>query len=532
MTKTYDYIIVGAGSAGCALAYNLSRDASRKVLLLEAGSKDKHPMIHVPLGFAVLMKDPKLNWCYETEPEAQLNNRKLSWPRGKVLGGSSSINGMVYIRGQKTDYDAWAAAGNKGWSYDEVLPYFKKSENFSEGASETHGIGGPLWVEPAKNKFELAELFIQAGIEAGIPYNEDFNQGDNEGMGFYQLNIKNGLRQSSAKSFLSLCKNRPNLDIQSQALSNKILFDGNKAIGVRYSQKNKIIDAYAAEEVILSSGAVNSPQLLELSGIGCKDRLTSLGIEVVSDLPGVGENLQDHLTINIQQGLNNVSTFYQETRPLAMVANLAKFFIKRSGLLAHPAAQAGAFFRCDEESTNADAQIHFAPAAGEYNSKGNMVTVPGTTATVCYLNPTSRGSIHIVKNDPGAYPAIKANYLDTDNDRKKLISALRKTRSIFKTQTMDNYRGDEVLPGAEIQSDEQILEYIRNHAESVYHPVGSCKMGNDKMAVVDDQLKVHGIEGLRIADCSIMPTILSGNTHAAAVMIAEKCAEMILNDKK
>lgn len=529
MTKTYDYIIVGAGSAGCALAYNLSRDASRKVLLLEAGGKDLHPMIHVPLGFAVLMKEPKVNWCYNTEPEANMNNRKLPWPRGKVLGGSSSINGMVYIRGQKTDYDAWAKAGNNGWSYDEVLPYFKKSENFSEGANQHHGVGGPLWVETVKNKFEMAELFVQAGVEAGIPYNEDFNQGDNEGMGFYQLNIKNGLRQSSAKTFLKQCKNRTNLDIETRALTHKVLFDGKKAVGVSYSQKGKIINAYASQEVILSSGAINSPQLLELSGIGCKERLESLGIDVINNLPGVGENLQDHLTINIQQGLKNVGTFYEETRPLAMIANIAKFFVKRTGLLAHPAAQSGAFFRCDENSQTADAQIHFAPAAGKYNDKGIMVTVPGTTATVCYLNPTSRGNVHITTSEPATPPAIKANYLDTENDQQKMIAALRKTRSIFQTKTIDNYRDAEVLPGSEVQSDEQILDYIRNHAESVYHPVGSCKMGNDDMAVVDDQLRVRGVEGLRIADCSIMPTILSGNTHAAAVMIAEKCADMVLS---
>ena len=532
MTKTYDYIIVGAGSAGCALAYNLSRDASRKVLLLEAGGKDLHPMIHIPLGFAFLMKEPKVNWCYETDPEPNMNDRKLPWPRGKVLGGSSSINGMVYIRGQKTDYDGWEAAGNSGWGYRDVLPYFKKSENFSEGANDNHGVGGPLWVETVKNKFELAELFIQAGIESGIPLNEDFNQGDNEGMGFYQLNIKKGLRQSSARTFLKMCQNRPNLDVQTQALTQKILFEGKKAVGVSYSQKGKTINAYANEEVILSGGAINSPQLLELSGIGCKERLEQQGIKVISDLPGVGENLQDHLTINIQQGLKDVGTFFEETRPLAMMGNLFKFFAQRTGLLTHPAAQAGAFFKCDEDSDTADAQIHFAPAAGEYNAKGNMVTIPGTTATVCYLNPTSRGSVHIKTNDPSIYPSIKANYLDTENDRKKIIAAVRKTRDIFKTQTMDKYRSDEIQPGNHVQSDEQILEFIRENAESVYHPVGTCKMGNDEMAVVDDQLRVRGVDGLRIADCSIMPTIPSGNTHAGAVMIAEKCADMLLTDQK
>lgn len=530
--QEYDYIIVGAGSAGCAMAYHLSREASRRVLLLEAGGKDSHPMIHMPLGFAFLMKEPKVNWCYETDPEPHMNNRRLSWPRGKVLGGSSSINGMVYIRGQKEDYDSWAQAGNKGWSYEEILPYFKNGEHYTKGASAYHGVGGPLWVDEVENKFELAELFVQAGTDIGIPLSEDFNGEQQEGMGFYQLNIKNGLRQSTARTFLKLCEKRPNLDIQLGALSEKVIFEDNRAVGVRYLQKGKSFTARVSGEVILCGGTINSPQLLELSGIGDSDRLHQNGIQTVKHLPGVGENLQDHLTVNVQQGLKNVITFFEETRPLAMIKNIFKFFFQRKGLLIHPASQAGAFFKCDDDSDRADAQIHFAPAAGETNAKGNIDTVPGTTATVCYLRPTSRGSVHIKSGDPLVAPSIKANYLDTEHDRQKTLAAVRKTRDIFQAPSLDQYRAMEIMPGPQVKTDEEILDYVREKGESVYHPVGTCKMGSDEMAVVDDQLRVHGIEGLRVADASIMPTILSGNTNAACVAIAEKCADMILADRR
>jgi choline dehydrogenase len=535
-SSKYDYIIVGAGSAGCALAYRLSREASRRVLLLEAGGKDSSPLIHIPLGFAFLMKNPKVNWCYETEPEPNMHHRRISWPRGKVLGGTSCINGMVYIRGQREDYDHWHALGNQGWSYDEVLPYFKRSEHRAEGANEWHGYGGPLWVEGVADnqKLDLADIFIEAAVQRGLRYNEDFNGPSQDGAGYYQTNIRKGRRQSSARTFLRACINRPNLTVTTGALCERILIENGVAVGVEYrvtgSKVSRVERAYARGEVILCGGVINSPQLLELSGIGHREHLESLGVEVRQHLPGVGENLQDHLTINIQQGLHGVPTFYEESRPLAMIKNLFKYLMKGTGLLAHPAAQVGVFLRTADDVDRPDAQIHFAPAASEPDGKGNLKPIPGTTATVCYLRPESRGSVHIRSKDPMAPPAIRANYLDTENDRSAIVAALRQVRDIFAAPALAKYLGNELQPGPLAQSDEQILDYVRSEAESVYHPVGTCKMGSDAMSVVDDRLRVHGVQRLRVADASIMPKLISGNTHAPAVMIAEKCADMLLQD--
>ena len=531
MDASYDYVIIGAGSAGCALASRLSREASRRVLLLEAGGPDRHPMIHIPLGFAFLMKDRSVNWCYQTEPEPELNYRKIAWPRGKVVGGSSAINGMVYIRGQREDYDAWGAAGNPGWSWEEILPYFLASEHNTRGSDALHGSGGGLWVDEVGPPLDCTDLFIQAGVSIGLPRNTDFNGPSQEGIGRYQVNIRDGRRQTAATSFLKPALRRANLELATHALAEKLLLDGARVTGVQYRHKDKVLRVAARRSVILCGGAINSPQLLELSGIGNPDVLGPLGIAAQHALPGVGENLQDHLTINVQQGLRNVKTFAEETAPLGLLRNLLRYAIRREGLLVHPACQAGAFFRTSPDADRPNAQIHFTPAAGRLNARGNLTTVPGTTATVCNLRPTSRGSVHVRTPFPDYPPAIRANYLATEADRRAMIDAVKRVREIFASSVFDGYRDAEIKPGANATSDEQILDFIRRESESVYHPVGTCAMGSGEDAVVDHRLRVHGLDGLRVADASVIPDIISGNTNALCVAIGIKAAEMLIEDE-
>ena len=528
--NVYDYIIVGAGSAGCVLASLLSREASRRVLLLEAGGEDRNPMIHIPGGFTRIMKDPKLNWCFSTEAENQLSQRRIDFPRGKVLGGSSSINGMVYIRGHQLDYEDWAASGCDGWAWDDVLPWFRRTEHNVNGADEYHGVGGALWVDNPVNRYPVDEIFIEAGTSIGWSRCEDFNRGDNEGIGYYQTNIRRGRRQSLAVSALAAARKRPNLKVAVGALAMGIELEGGRAVGVRYRQGKSLHIARTEDEIAICAGTIGSPQLLELSGIGDPELLRAAGVEPRHELPGVGAGMQDHLTVNMYQGLRDIGTLYDEMRPLSFARNLLSYFIRQRGFLVHPASESGAFFKSDPGLDRPDAQIHFTPASGRYDKKGHLQIAPGVTATVCHLHPQSRGSVHIRTANPAEAPVIRAHYLSEEFDRKALIACCRLVRSLFAAQPFDRYRAaDAGIAVPTDDSDQAIMEYIRREANSVYHPVGSCRMGaaDDAEAVVDPQLRVRGLSGLRIADASVIPSAITGNTNAPAVMIGARAASMM-----
>ncbi|MEM0954897.1 MAG: GMC family oxidoreductase N-terminal domain-containing protein [Pseudomonadota bacterium] len=524
-----DIIVVGAGSAGCALAYRLAACSDLQVLLLEAGSPARNPAFHIPLGFAFLLKEGANNWNYRTQPEPGLNHRRVELPRGKVLGGCSAINGMVYVRGQARDFDEWAALGNHGWSYDDVLPYFKRSEDCENGPSDFHGSGGPLWVGDTKNEFPLCDAFIEAAVEQGHPRNKDFNGAQQHGVGFFAHNIKNGRRLSSASAFLSAGKALTNLTVVSYAEAHRVVFEGSRAAAVDCSVKGKRVTFSASRDVVLCGGAINSPKLLEVSGIGQAQLLEQHDIPVVRDLPGVGENLQDHWNAYIKRSTRRGGTYYSEAKPLAMAKNLLRYLLLREGFLANPATLVAVFYAA-MDIPNADAQIHFAPAASEVDARGNMAPIDGITISSCGLRPTSRGHTHIGSAQVQQAPNIQVNYLQTEHDQQVAVAAFKRAREICASPAMAAYGGEELLPGAHLTRDEDILNCIRATGEPVHHLAGSCKMGRDHEAVVNDRLQVHGVEGLRIADASIMPTIVSGNTHAACVMIGEKAADMILED--
>lgn len=528
MKKAYDIIVVGAGSAGCALAYRLAKESNLDVLLLEAGSPARNPMLHIPLGFAFLMKPHKNNWSYQTAPESGLNGRSVDLPRGKVLGGTSAINGMVYVRGQAADYDRWHELGNRGWSYAEVLPYFKRSENNENGADEFHGNAGPLWVGNVHNEFPICEDFIQAAHQAGHPINADSNSHSQDGVGYFSHNIKNGRRFSSASAFLAAGSNLPNLTIATEAMVQRLCFEGKKVTAVDCTIKGKAISIQVNREIVLSCGAINSPKILELSGIGHRDELTPHGIDIVHHLPGVGENLHDHWNAYVKRSIEKGSTYFSEAKPLRMIRNLFRYLFFRRSFLSLPAALVAVYYKALDLSPRADAQIHFSPAASSYDEKGNIEPVDGVTIASCGTQPSSRGSSHICSKDADHTPIIKVNYLNTEHDRQIAIAAFKKMRRIFDQGALKPYGGHELEPGTKVQNDDEILDYIRATGDPVHHLVGTCKMGSDDLAVVDDQLCVHGIEGLRVADASIMPEIVSGNTHAACVMIGEKAADLIL----
>lgn len=524
----YDYIIVGAGSAGCVLANRLSEDPGTRVLLLEAGPRDWHPFIHMPAGLAKLVGKKGVNWDYSTAPEPRLDGRMLWWPRGKVLGGSSSINAMCYIRGHARDYDEWADLGAEGWSWQDVLPYFKRSENNSRGSSDWHGGDGPLAVSDHRHSNPLSDVFLEAAVQAGLPASDDFNGARQEGVGYYQTTTRNGHRSSSAEAYLHPARKRPNLTVITHALASRVTFDGDRANGVVYSVAGRGAFCEAAQrEVILCGGAINSPQLLMLSGIGPATNLRQHGIEVKVDLPGVGGNLQDHLDACTLQKCTREIT-YDHTNDVAIALN---YYLFKQGAGTSNIAETGGFMRSrlapDERP---DIQFHFVPAQLDDHGR-NRLPGSGYTLHACFLRPRSRGRLHLASPLAGDKPRIEAGYLsDPDGfDLKMMVEAVRLSREILAQPAFAPYRGEEILPGADVQDDAAIAAFIRRKAESIYHPVGTCKIGrkDDPDAVVDPQLRVRGVAGLRVVDASVMPTLIGGNTNAPTMMIAERAAELI-----
>ena len=529
---TFDYIIVGAGSAGCVLANRLSADAKHSVLLLEAGPRDNYLWIHIPIGYAKTMFNPKYNWCFYTEPDPGMNNRQIYWPRGKVLGGSSAINGLIFVRGQPQDYDHWAELGNRGWSWQEVLPYFIKSERNQRGASTLHGAAGEQGVSDVGEPHELAEAFIAAAEQAGIPRNNDFNGENQEGAGYYQLTTWHGWRCSTAVGYLKPARTRANLRIETEALATRVLFEGQRAVGASYRQQGQERQARASRAVILCAGALQSPQLLQLSGVGPAAFLTRKGISVVHDLRGVGKNLQDHLQIRvIHRCTKRITTNDDMQSPLRKLKMGLKYALFRSGPLAIGINQAGAFVRTRPELSTPDIQFHFAALSADMPG-APLHKFSGFTSSVCQLRPQSRGTVMIKSADPLEPPAMQANYLSSEIDRQTVVAGLKAARKIAASPALQSYIVDEYMPGKDVQSDEKLLEFARNTGVTIFHPSGTCKMGSGPEAVVDERLRVHGVQGLRVVDCSIMPTLVSGNTHAPVVMIAEKAADMILEDAR
>ena len=526
----FDYVIVGAGSAGCVLANRLSADGRNSVLLLEAGPKDTNLWIHVPLGYGKLFKEKTVNWMYQTEPEPGLDGRTVFQPRGKVLGGSSSINGLLYVRGQHEDYDRWRQRGNAGWGYDDVLPYFRKAENQQRGADKYHGAGGPLPVSDWRHADPLSEAFVVAAAQTGIPTNPDFNGASQEGAGFFQTTTQRGRRASTAYSYLRPAKNRSNLEVETSALAQRILFDGRRARAVEYRQGGALRTARARKEILVSSGAYNSPQLLQLSGVGPAELLKQHGIDIVLDAPGVGNDLQDHLQVRLVTRCSQPVTLNDIlNHPVRRVMAGARYAAFRKGPLTIAAGTSGAFFKTNPRLATPDIQIHFLPFSTDRMGE-KLHSFSAFSASVCQLRPESRGSLRIKSADPTVPPEIRINYLATETDRTAFIEGFKILRQILAAPALKPYAVDEILPGSKVTSDEDILAFCRQTGSTVYHPTSTCRMGNDPLAVVDQRLRVRGIKGLRVIDASVMPDLMSGNTNAPTIMIAEKASDMILED--
>jgi choline dehydrogenase len=530
--REFDYVIVGAGSAGCVLANRLSADGKNSVLLLEAGPRDTNLWIHVPLGYGRLFKEKTVNWMYQTEPEPGLDGRSVFQPRGKVLGGSSSINGLLYVRGQHEDYDRWRQHGNNGWGFDDVLPYFKKAENQQRGADDFHGSGGPLPVSDLGHPDPLSAAFITAAAETGLPVNPDFNGALQEGAGFFQTTTRHGRRASAAVAYLRPAKRRNNLSVETSALAQRIVFDGQRADAVEYRQAGALKTARARREILVAGGAFNSPQLLQLSGVGPADLLRKHGIDVVLDAPGVGHDLQDHMQVRVVMRCSQRITLNDMVNhPVRKILMGMRYAAFRTGPLTIAAGTSGAFFRTNPRLATPDIQVHFLPFSTDKMGE-KLHSFSGFSASVCQLRPESRGSLRIRSADPAAPPEIRINYLATEVDRAANVEGLKMLRKILQAPALRPYVTEEVDPGAKVVSDEALLSYCRARGSTIYHPTSTCRMGNDPLAVVDQRLRLRGIEGLRVVDASVMPDLVSGNTNAAVIMIAEKASGMILEDAR
>jgi choline dehydrogenase len=527
-SQAFDYIVVGAGSAGSVLGNRLSANPKYRVLVLEAG-RESHPWSRIPVGFAKLIENPAANWLYASEPEAGTGNRRIPVPRGKLLGGSSSINGMVFVRGQAQDYDTWAQFGNRGWSYREVLPIFRDMESYQgEADDEYRGRGGPLKVTESNESGALYDALIEAAGQVGIQYTKDYNGAKQDGIGMTQATIRNGRRMSTAFCYLDPARGRPNLTIQANALTECLLIEGKRCVGVTYTVNGQQQQARANREVIVSAGSINSPQLLELSGIGQPELLQSLGIEIRHELKGVGENLRDHDSPRMKWTVPRAlgMTYNDKGRGVGLVWQAIRYALTNKGLLGLPASPIRAYVRTRAGLDAPDAAISWIPFLADTNFK--LAKSSGITAIMNILRSESTGSIHVSSKAPNRPPAIRFNFMSAQLDREVTLETMRITRRIMTAPAMQRIATDEISPGVEIQADDELLDWVKRNAETTYHPVGTCKMGSDPMAVVDDQLRVHGMEGLRVADASIMPTLTSGNTNAPSIMIGEKASRMVL----